>query len=473
MARMFSPVAAPFRGRVHGISLISAVLRLGELTARHLDRGYKVARFLCLVLIICRSSICHGQSMFRGDATHSGTYAGSGPHQFHHIKWKFPTGDRVVSSPVWHDKVLYFGSDDGNVYAVDSQTGRQVWKRATAGPVPATPAVANGIVYVGSYDGKFYAFDARTGEIKWKFKTEGERRFEAKGLHGLQPKNQTIADPFDVFLSSPIVAQGAVYFGSGDGNLYALDAFSGALRWKFRTGDVVHASPAYSDGVLFVGSWDSYFYAVDAITGAEKWRFHGGEDALIHNQVGFQSSPAVVDGTVYTGCRDAQLYALETSTGKEKWRFDNALSWVVTSPAVVNGHVFFATSDSGLYHVVEARTGKPLVRKDTKANMFSSPAVVGDVVFIGVLNGTLEARDVKTGELLWEFQTDASKQNKGWVLRADRKFNQPLLFYSSWREVPVVASERQVSVGSIFSSPLVQDGVVYFGSADGCMYALE
>ena len=123
----------------------------------------------------------------------------------------------------------------------------------------------------------------------------------------MQPKMQTIADPFDIFLSSPVVAEGAVYFGSGDGHLYALDASTGALLWKFKSGDVIHASPAYADGVVFVGSWDSYFYAVDAKSGKEKWRFHGGEDALIHNQVGFQSSPAVVDGAVYTGCRDAQL----------------------------------------------------------------------------------------------------------------------------------------------------------------------
>ena len=216
--------------------------------------------------------------MFRGDAMHSGTYAGPAPRQFHRVKWKFPTGDRVISSPVFKDNVIYFGGDDGNVYAVDAATGRQIWKRATNGPVPATPAIADGTVYIGSYDGKFYAFNAQTGALKWKFATDGERRFEAKGLHGMQPKNQTIADPFDIFLSSPVVANGVVYFGSGDGNLYALDSATGDLRWKFKTGDVVHASPALADGVLFFGSWDSYFYAVDAATGKEKWRFHGGED---------------------------------------------------------------------------------------------------------------------------------------------------------------------------------------------------
>jgi len=410
---------------------------------------------------------------FRGDAAHSGEFASQAPRQFHRVKWRFPTGDRVVSSAVWYDNVLYFGSDDGNVYAVDAETGRQLWKRPTGGPVPATPAVADGRVFVGSYDGKFYALDARTGATAWKFVTGGERRFEAKGLHGMQPRNQTFADPFDVFLSSPVVAQGMVYFGSGDGHLYAVDAATGELRWKFQTGDVVHASPAYAGGVLYVGSWDSYLYAVDAATGHEKWRFKSGEDPLIHNQVGFQSSPVVVEGVVYTGCRDANLYAIDAASGKEKWRYSTAGSWVVSSPAVSGGKVYFGTSDSSLYLVLDAGTGKPVLQQQGKAYVFSSPSVAGDVVLLGVLNGTLEARDRASGTLLWEYQTDASRLNIGWVLTSERKFNMPLIFHSAWREAPIVGADRQFGVGSIFSSPLVVGGVVYFGSADGNLYAIE
>ena len=411
--------------------------------------------------------------MFRGNPAHSGVYTSAGPRQFHRIKWKFPTGDRIVSSPVLSDGAIYFGGDDGNIYAVEAASGRQLWKHTTGGPVPCTPAIDNGVVYATSYDGKFYALDAKTGGVRWKFATEGERRFEAKGIHGLQPKNQTIADPWDVFLSSPIVAQGAVYFGSGDGNLYAIDTATGELRWKFQTGDVVHASPAYDNGTVFVGSWDSYFYAVDAATGKEKWRFHGGEDPTVHNQVGFQSSPAVIDGVVYTGCRDAQVYALDAATGKEKWRFDNALSWVISSPAVNQGKVYYATSDSSLYHVADAASGKSVLKQQDKAYMFSSPAIAGDVVVIGVLNGTLQARDLKTGEALWNFETDKSKENKGWVLTKDRSFNEPFLYHSNWREAPLVAANRQFGIGAIFSSPLIVDGVVYFGATDGYLYALE
>jgi outer membrane protein assembly factor BamB len=429
--------------------------------------------FILAVDVFSLALSARGQTMFRGNAAHTGVYSGPAPRQFHRVKWKFPTGNRIVASPVIEGKLIYFGSDDGNVYAADSETGRQIWKTKTRGPVSATPAVSNGMLYIGSYDGNFYALNAETGELKWKFATGGERRFEAKGLHGMQPKNQTIADPFDVFLSSPVVINGAVYFGSGDGHVYRLDANSGELNWKFKTGDVVHASPAFADDTIFVGSWDSYFYAIDANSGKEKWRFHGGEDALIHNQVGFQSSPAIENGVVYTGCRDAQLYALDATSGKEKWKFDNQLSWVITSPAVCNGRVYFGTSDSALYHVVEAATGKSLLKQDGGAYMFSSPAVVNNTVFIGVLNGTFVARDAETGNVLWEFQTDASKENRGWVLTAERRFNAPILFFDNWREAPLVAQGRQLSVGSIFSSPLVANGTVYFGSTDGFLYAID
>src|SRR5262245_6141823 len=78
------------------------------------------------------------QSMFRADAIHAGIYREQGPREFHRVKWKFQTGDRIVSSPVYADGAIYFGGDDGNVYAVSATDGRQLWRYRTGGPVPAT-----------------------------------------------------------------------------------------------------------------------------------------------------------------------------------------------------------------------------------------------------------------------------------------------------------------------------------------------
>ena len=125
--------------------------------------------------------------------------------------------------------------------------------------------------------------------------------------------------------------------------------------------------------------------------------------------------------------------------------------------------------------VVDALTGKAVLQQEGKAYMFSSPAIAGEVVFIGVTNGTLEARDLASGKLLWDFQTEASKQNAGRVLTTDRKFNNSLLFRSGaqWQGPTIDATNRMLRVGSIFSSPLVAGGAVYFGSNDGNLYALE
>jgi outer membrane protein assembly factor BamB len=424
------------------------------------------------LLVLLTASPLGAQWMFRGGPAHAGV-TGQAPRTAPKVKWRFPTGDRVVSSPSVADGVVYFGSDDGRVYAVTAATGRLLWSVETNGPVRSTPAVAGGVVYVVSYDGRLYALDARTGGRRWAFRTQGERAFEAKGLHGMQPASQTFFDPYDVFLSSPAVAGGVVYFGSGDGRVYAVDAATGAERWHVQTGDVVHASPAVADGVVFVGSWDGDFYALDAATGAERWRFRGGRDDVLHNQVGFQSSAAVVDGVVYVGCRDSKLYALDAATGAERWQFDNEGSWVVGSPAVAGGRVTFATSDSRKLHVLDARTGKAVASQTGDAYMFSSPALAGDVVLIGVLNGQLDARDAGTGALLWSYEVDASHGPAGRVLATDRTFDGPVLYPSSWGPDTMAGFFRQAAVGSVFSTPLVADGLVLFGSADGALYALE
>jgi eukaryotic-like serine/threonine-protein kinase len=422
--------------------------------------------------VLCSSAFAQ-DAMFRGTPQHTGVYGGPGVAQTGRIKWQFHTEGQVLSSPAVANGTLYVGSSDHFLYALDAATGALKWKFKTESRVTSSPAVSGGLVYFGSFDSNFYAVDAASGELKWKFKTGGERRFAAKHLHGAEPAAETMPDPFDFFLSSPAVWNGAVYFGSGDTNIYALDAASGTLKWKFKTGDVVHASPAISGGTLFVGSWDSYFYALDAASGKEKWRFKTGEDADTHNQVGIQSSAAVADGVVYFGCRDSNFYAVDTATGKQRWSFSNKGSWVIASPAVLDGKVYFGTSDTGLFHGLDAKSGTDLFSLDFKHwPMFSSPAIAGDLAYIGSHDGKLYAVNLKTQKLAWAFETESAKKNGPRYTKADGTPNYEAVFSDFFYDDMVAGVQQMMSVGAVLSSPVVVNDTIYVGSADGNVYAL-
>jgi outer membrane protein assembly factor BamB len=102
--------------------------------------------------------------------------------------------------------------------------------------------------------------------------------------------------------SSPAVANGVVYVGCDNRNVYALNATTGANLWSYTTGGNVESSPAVANGVVYVGSNDNNLYALNATTGANLWSY---------TPVG--SSPAVTNGVVYVGSQDHNLYALGTT----------------------------------------------------------------------------------------------------------------------------------------------------------------
>ena len=428
-----------------------------------------------LGIIALASHLTIAQATFHGNIARTGVYDSAGPKQFGGVKWTLKTGGPIVASPAIADGVIYIPSMDTYLYAIDQETGKEKWKYKSSMPIVSSPAVAGGLLYFVSSAGALGAIDIASGKIKWVLPTEYERKFEAKNLHGYPPAAQTIPDAWDIFTSSPAVANGKVFFGSGDGNIYAADAQTGVLQWKFATKDVVHSSPAVVGNTLYVGSWDSYLYALDTETGVEKWSFKSGEDPTIHNQVGFQSSPAVVEGTVYVGCRDAHVYAIDAATGRKKWDYPTSKSWVIGTPAVRDGIVYVGTSDSARFMGLDSKNGRLRFNFDAKAYMFSSAALAGDLAYVGDHNGKLYAIDTKSGKLAWEFQTEASKKDPLKVLNPDGSLNQEALFASVFGDFEdmYVDIYKFTTIGAIVSSPVVDKGVVYFGSMDGNFYALR
>ncbi|HET7202352.1 MAG TPA: PQQ-binding-like beta-propeller repeat protein [Steroidobacteraceae bacterium] len=428
---------------------------------------------LGLVLVAMPATV-PAQATFHGNVARTGVFDGAGPVTAPRPKWLFKAAGPIVTTPAVVEEVVYLTSLSGHLYALDRQTGAERWNFKSRMPIASSPTVADGVVYFVSSAGSLAAIDAANGQPHWVYAVEHERRFEARNLHGYAPATQTIPDAWDMFVSSPAVADGTVFFGSGDGNVYAVDANTGVLQWKFAAGDVVHASPAVARGVVYVGSYDGKFYALDATTGQQKWAFQGGLDPAIHNQQGFQASAAVVDGVVYVGSRDAHVYALDAATGRKKWDYPTSKSWVNATPAVRDGLVYAATSDSSRFFALDARTGRLRFNFDAKSYVFSSPALAGKLAYFGSHNGRVYAVDAANGQLTWEFQTEASRRNEDGLLQLDGRLDRDSFkpVFGDFQDM-YVDFARFVSIGAIFGSPTVDRGVLYVGSTDGNLYALE
>jgi outer membrane protein assembly factor BamB len=169
------------------------------------------------------------------------------------------------------------------------------------------------------------------------------------------------------------------------------------------------------------------------------------------------------------------VYAVDAATGRKKWDYPTSKSWVIGTPAVRDGMVYVGTSDSSRFMGLDAKNGRLRLNFDAKAYMFSSPALAGDLAYVGDHNGRLYAINTKTGKLAWEFQTDASKKDPFKVLNADGTLNQEILYapvFGDFEDM-YVALSRFMSIGAIVSSPVVDKGKVYFGSMDGNLYAIQ
>jgi outer membrane protein assembly factor BamB len=363
--------------------------------------------------------------MFRGDPSHLGRYAGGGS-AIVGIQWRFETQGDVISSPTVVGNVVYVGSGDGHLYALDLLSGRVNWSYDAGSPIASSPAVAERTVFVGTRAGRFLGLDAASGAVRWQLATGADLPLPWGHESG------------DVYTSSPVYALGALVFGAGDGSVYAVDPGTGAIRWQAQTRGRVRATPAVSDGAVYVGSFDGYVYSFDLATGHQRWRFATEGASLESAKFGFdrrsvQSSAAVANGTVYVGARDGFLYAIDAATGRLRWRFDHRVSWINSSPAVVDGVVYDGSSDAAFVQAVDAASGRELWRQPVGAIVWSSPAVAGEELYFGDGAGRIHVAARGSGRELAAFRTGSA----------------------------------------IFGSPTISGNLLIAGSTDGAVYAVR
>ncbi len=327
-----------------------------------------------------------------------------------------------------------FGSNAQNTRYKDQEHGlhptrKIAWSYSTGGAIQSSAAVADGVAYVNSFDGFLHAI--KDGKPLWSYDTSQD----------------VVSGSWESKLncSSPTVINSIVYFGSRTGFLYALDAKTGKVKWKQKTGGLILASPIVVNNIVYIVSFDGKIYAFDAISGEQKQSpAHVGDDRYI-------ASPAVDGDSIYIASQDTHVYALDLGSFGPNW-VSPQLGIISATPAIDRDHVYVCArskadrtsqtlyalkkNDKGRIDWPFHMSGSSTSESEEQANNISfdsSPAIAYDKVYIGSNNGNLYAIDTKTGTQAWSYKTD----------------------------------------GSIYSSPTVADGVVYVGSNDGNIYAVN
>lgn len=354
---------------------------------------------------------------------------GCGDKEPSRLLWKFEAGHKgplgppaysaSVSAPTVVDGVVYFGSFDGHVYAVDAKTGKEKWAFRTGAGVRAQPAVADGVVYVGSLDKRLYALDAATGKLKWLFPTQGKIGQRA------------------------LVSESLVYIGSD--SIYALDAATGQQKWKLPQ-PIEHAQgPVVVGGLLCVGvtmgeigsGFRDYLLALEPQTGKVSWEMD------LTDQKGLSVPSVLADGVLYLACGDTHVYAVDPLTRKVLWDFDAAGNANKVPPVVSQGVLYLVTGAGYVYAVdLKARAAKWSLKMGDVT--LTGPLLADGVLYLGSSDGHLHALDPASGRELWRF-----KDLGRWVRGPD------------------------FEASGIRNLPALADGVLYVGSMDGNLYALD
>ncbi|HTN52126.1 MAG TPA: PQQ-binding-like beta-propeller repeat protein [Anaeromyxobacter sp.] len=200
-------------------------------------------------------------------------------------------------------------------------------------PGGASVDPASGLVVVGTRDGWLHAIGP-DGRVAWELRAEGG------------------------FSAPPAIDGDAVYAGSSDGSLYAVELKTGKVRWRYQAKEELGTRPAVAGGTVFVASLADTLYAVDARTGA--WKWHHRREPRGGFTIRGAAWPQAGDGTVYAGYSDGFVAALDPDTGQVRWERQVAPpgDHLDVDALVLDGTRLYAAAFSGAVLALEASTGE-------------------------------------------------------------------------------------------------------------------
>lgn len=316
-------------------------------------------------------------------------------------------GNNVIPKNSGSNDWSMFQGNAQHVGAIDTTPqihNGPIWNFTIASDELASPVIANGLVYIGSYDDNLYCLNASTGGQMWNYTTRG---------------------PIE---TSPAVSNGSIYLASADYYLYCLDANTSTEQWisQLYCG---YESPIISNGIVYLPD-DSYdkMNALNANTGVINWT------AVPDFSYYGYTTVAVENGLVYAGTANGELVCWNANTGSLVWKYEKD-SYSFSSPAIMNGLLYTGRSlvSSGCISCFNANNGSTVWTYDTTDAIESTPAIANGMVYAGGSDGNLYCVNANTGALIW-------KSTVG---------------------------------GALDSSPAIANGFVYIGGEDGYFYCLN
>jgi serine/threonine protein kinase len=287
--------------------------------------------------------------------------------------WEFACEDEIRGTPSFHDGIIYVGSYDNNLYALNGATGEFLWKYPTEGGIVSRPVIYENNLYFGSEDKRLHAITARFGRLNWMYYTDGPIR------------------------SSPHITEGHVIIGSDDAHLHAVNTISGRRAWRADLGAPVRSTPMVQNDLIYIGTESGDFYCMD-FRSVIKWRFKA--------KRAITSSPVISQGVVYFGSVDSTLYALDARTGWVIWRF--RLNKPTIATPFISGDFIFTGSIDGTIQCIDMRSAKETWTFNTENQVTGSPIIYKDSLYCGSVDGHLYCLEYRTGRLRWKFQTQGA-----------------------------------------------------------------
>ena len=287
------------------------------------------------------------------------------------LAWKFECEDEVRGTPLSHNGILFVGSYDYNLYALDAATGEFIWKYATDGGIVSRPGIHEGTIYFGSEDRRLHAIIQRSGKLSWTYYTDGPIR------------------------SSPLIAENHIFIGSDDGFMHAVNCMTGRRSWKTDVGAPVRSTPIILNDLLFFGTEAGDFYCID-LRGQVKWRFKA--------KRAITGSAIIAQEIIYVGSVDATFYALDIKSGFVIWRFRLGKASIST-PCMVDNYLFTGAIDSTIY-CIDKNSAKEVWHFSTEHQVTGSPIIQKDSLYCGSVDANLYCLEYRTGRLRWKYKTE-------------------------------------------------------------------